>query len=184
MSPHQPQFMETKETKLQDQEAVQKLKDLAEDVHVCMFTTMDENGGLSSRPMFTSSVDEEGNVWFFTNEFSEKINEVSKDNIVHLIYAHPAKNIYLDVEGTCSLVIDRKKMDELWNPELKKWFPDGLEDPKICLVKVVTEKAYFWYHTSSKMGLLFQMIRSITKGDQYKENEKGKLDLAMQPEKS
>jgi general stress protein 26 len=184
MSPHQPQFMETKETKLQDQEAVQKLKDLAEDVHVCMFTTMDENGSLSSRPMFTSSVDEEGNVWFFTNEFSEKINEVSKDNIVHLIYAHPAKNIYLDVEGTCSLVIDRKKMDELWNPELKKWFPDGLEDPKICLVKVVTEKAYFWNHTSSKMGLLFQMIRSITKGDQYKENEKGKLDLAMQPEKS
>jgi len=28
------------------------------------------------------------------------------------------------------------------------------------------------------MGLLFQMIRSITKGDQYKETEKGKLDLA------
>jgi general stress protein 26 len=86
------------------------------------------------------------------------------------------------VKGTCSLVIDKKKMEELWDPALKNWFPQGLEDPKICLVKVATETAYFWNHASSKMGLLFQMIRSITKGDQYKETEKGKLDLANQQE--
>lgn len=173
--------MDTQETRLQDREAIEKLKELIEDVHICMFTTMDENNELSSRPMFTTSVDEEGNVWFFTNEFSEKINEVSKDNIVHLIYSHPAKNTYLDVKGTCSLVIDRKKMEELWDPELKKWFPEGLEDPKICLVKVVTEKAHFWSHSSSRMRLLFHMIRSMTKGDKYKEDEKGKLDLAPTP---
>lgn len=101
--------MNTEEIKLQDHEAIKKFRDLVNDVNICMFTTMDENYGLSSRPMFTSKVDEEGNVWFFTNEFSEKINEVSKDNLVHLIYSHPVKNIYVDVKGTCSLVIDRKK---------------------------------------------------------------------------
>lgn len=170
--------MNTDEIKLQDQEAIQKFRGLVNDVNICMFTTLDENYGLSSRPMFTSKIDDEGNVWFFTNEFSEKINEVSKDNLVHLIYSHPVKNIYVDVKGTCSLIIDKKKMGELWTPALKNWFPEGLEDPKICLVKVSTERAYFWNHSSSKMGLLFSMIRSITKGDHYKENEKGKLDLA------
>lgn len=176
--------MNTEEIKLQDQEAIEKFRDLVKDVNVCMFTTVDENNDLSSRPMFTSSVDEDGNVWFFTNEFSEKINEVSKDNLVHLIYSHPAKNIYVDVKGTCSLIIDRKKMEELWDPALKTWFPEELEDSKICLVKVATEQASFWNQSTSKMGLLFQMIRSITKGDQYKETEKGKLDLAStQPEK-
>jgi general stress protein 26 len=170
--------MNTEETKLQDREAIEKFRDLVKDVTICMFTTLDENGNLSSRPMFTSSIDDEGNVWFFTNEFSEKINEVSKDNLVHLIYSHPVKNIYLDVKGTCSLIIDKKKMEELWDSTLKNWFPEGLEDPKICLVKVATEEAHFWNHSSSKMGLLFQMIRSIAKGDQYKETEKGKLDLA------
>jgi len=88
------------------------------------------------------------------------------------------KNIYADVKGICSVIIDKKKMEELWDPVLKNWFPQGLQDPKMCLVKVATETAYFWNHSSSKMGLLFQMIRSITKGDQYKETEKGKLDLA------
>lgn len=174
--------MNIEETNLQDREAIEKFRDLVKDVTVCMFTTLDEKQDLSSRPMFTSNIDNEGNVWFFTNEFSEKINEVSKDNLVHLIYSHPVKNIYVDVKGSCSLLIDKKKMEELWDPELKQWFPQGLEDPKICLVKVATETAHFWNHSSSKMGLLFQMIRSITKGDQYKETEKGKLDLATQQE--
>jgi len=170
--------MKTEETTLQDLGAIEKFRDLVKDVNICMFTTLDENNDLASRPMFTSSVDDEGNVWFFTNEFSEKINEVSKDNLVHLIYSHPVKNIYVDVKGTCSVIIDKKKMEELWDPALKNWFPQGLEDPKICLVKVATEKAHFWNHSSSKMGLFFQMIRSLTKGDQYKETETGKLDLA------
>jgi general stress protein 26 len=176
--------MSAPETKLQDQEAIEKFQDLVKDVHVCMFTTLDEADNLTSRPMITTSVDDEANVWFFTNEFSEKINEVSKDNIVHLIYSHPVKNIYVDVKGSCSLVIDRKKMEELWDPELKNWFPEGIEDPRICLVKVATESAHFWNHSSSKMGLLFQMIKSIAKGEQYKETEKGELDLAaMRQEK-
>lgn len=174
--------MNIEETKLQDREAIEKFRELVNDVTICMFTTLDENHELTSRPMFTSSVDDEGNVWFFTNEFSEKINEVSKDNLVHLIYSHPVKNIYVDVKGTCSLIIDKKKMEELWDPTLKNWFSEGLEDSKICLVKVATETAHFWNHSASKMGLLFQMIRSITKGDQYKETEKGKLDLATQKE--
>jgi general stress protein 26 len=176
--------MSTSETKLQDQEAIRKFKDLVADVNICMFTTLDADLHMSSRPMFTSAVDDDGNVWFFTNEFSEKISELSKDNIVHLIYAHPGKNIYVDVEGSCSLVIDRKKMDELWDPALKQWFPDGLEDTKMCLVKVSTEKAHFWNNSTSKMGLFFQMIASIAKGDQYKETEKGKLDLAPTPPES
>ena len=176
--------MQTQETKLQQEEAISKLKDLVSDVNICMFTTMDENNEVRSRPMFTASVDEEGNIWFFTNEFSEKVNEVSKDNIVHLIYSHPGKNIYVDVKGSCSMIIDRKKMDELWNAAAKKWFPEGLDDPKICLIKVATEDAYYWNHSRSKMGLFFQMIRSIAKGDRYTEKEKGKLKLEpTQPEK-
>jgi general stress protein 26 len=172
--------MDTQETRLKDQEAIKKLKELVDEVSICMFTTLDDEANLSSRPMFTSSIDEEGNLWFFTNEFSEKISDLSKDNMVHLIYSHPVRNIYVDVKGVCSVIIDQTKMKELWDTKLETWFPAGLDDPKLCLIKVSTETALFWNHSSSKMGLLFQMIRSITKGDKYKENERGKLDLTPQ----
>lgn len=172
--------MDTQETRLKDQDAIKKLKELVDEVSICMFTTVDDVHNLSSRPMYTSSVDDEGNLWFFTNEFSEKISELSKDNLVHLIYSHPVKNVYVDVKGTCSVIIDKTKMEELWDSKLQSWFPEGLDDARLCLVKVTTETALFWNHSSSKMGLLFHMIRSITKGDKYKESERGKLDLTPQ----
>ena len=101
--------MDTIEKKYEDQEAIEKFRGLAEEVNICMFTTVDNDGNIMSRPMWTANIDEEGNAWFFTNEFSEKIHEVSKDNMVNLIYAHPVKNVYVNVKGTCKLIIDPKK---------------------------------------------------------------------------
>jgi general stress protein 26 len=164
-------------TKLQDQEAVQKFRDLADQVNICMFTTTDNSHNIMSRPMWTADIDDEGNAWFFTNEFSEKIHEVSKDNVVNLIYAHPGKNIYVNVKGTCTVIIDRKKMDELWKPSMEKWFPGGLNDARVCLVKVSTENAEYWNTSDSKMSMFFQMIKAIAKGEKYKEEEIGKLNL-------
>ena len=169
--------MEHTEKKLQEQEAIQKFKNLVKEVSICMFTTLDDQGEVSSRPMATVKVDDEGNAWFFTNEFSEKIQEVSKDNVVHLIYSHPGKNVYVNVKGICSVIIDRKKMEELWTPAMKAWFQQELNDSKICLLKVHTEEAHYWNDTSSKMNVFFRKLASIAKGDKYKEGERGKLEL-------
>ena len=176
--------METATTKsLSEKEAIAKFQALVNEVSICMFTTIDDEHRIMSRPMLTVNIDDDGNAWFFTNEYSEKINETSKDNTVNLIYSHPTKNIYIHVTGSCRVIIDRKKMEELWNSHMKSWFPDGLDDPKICLLKVTTENAYFWNNESSKMNHFLSMISSIATGDQYKETEKGKLDLAAkQPE--
>jgi len=159
------------------EEAVKKFKELVKDVSVCMFTTMDDHNNLYSRPMSTVNIDNEGNAWFFTNEFSETIQEVSKDNNVHLIYAHPAKNVYVTVKGSCTVILNRKKIDELWTPLLKAWFPNGKEDPKLCLVKVVTEEASYWNSNSGSMGVYFKMLKAIANREKYQEKDVGKLKL-------
>lgn len=159
------------------EEAVKKFKELVRDVSICMFTTIDDHSNLFSRPMSTLQIDDEGNAWFFTNEFSETIQEVSRDNSVHLIYAHPGKNVYVTVKGTCSVILDRKKMDELWNPLLKAWFPQGIEDPKLCLVKVVTDEASYWNSNSGSMGVYFKMLKAIANREKYVEKDVGKLKL-------
>ena len=165
------------EPTLQSTEAITKFKQLIEDVNICMFTTKDDHGDLFSRPMATVSIDEEGNAWFFTNEFSEKIQDVSSDNTVYLIYSHPGKNVYVTVKGTCTVILDKKKIQELWNPILKAWFPAGTDDPKLCLVKVVTEDAHYWNSNSNKMIVYFKMLKAIANREQYKLGETGKLSL-------
>ncbi|HUR11913.1 MAG TPA: pyridoxamine 5'-phosphate oxidase family protein [Flavitalea sp.] len=165
------------EQTLHSTEAIEKFRQLIEDVNVCMFTTQDDSHQIFSRPMSTVEVDDDGNAWFFTNEFSEKINELSKDNSVYLIYSHPGKNVYVTVKGTCSIILDKKKIEELWNPLLKAWFPAGTDDPKLCLVKVVTEDAHYWNSNSSKMIVYFKMLKAIANREQYKQGETGKLTL-------
>jgi general stress protein 26 len=128
--------------------------------------------------MSTVKIDDEGNAWFFTNEYSEKIQEVSGDNSVTLIYAHPGKNVYVSVRGSCTIIVNRKQIQELWNPLLKAWFPLGVDDPKLCLIKVTTEDAYFWNSHSSKMVVYFKMLKAIANKERYEEQDSGKLKLS------
>jgi general stress protein 26 len=158
-------------------EAIPKFRELAGEVNVCMFTTIDDHNNIFSRPMSTVKIDDEGNAWFFTNEFSEKIQEVSRDNRVYLIYAHPGQNIYVTVKGTCAVVLDKQKIGELWNPLMKAWFPRGTDDPKLCLVKVTTEEADYWNSNSGKMGVYFKMLKAIANREKYTEGDVGKLKL-------
>jgi general stress protein 26 len=159
------------------EEAVKKFRDLVRDVNICMFTTIDDQNHLFSRPLTTAKIDEEGNAWFFTNEFSETLHDVSRDNAVYLIYAHPGKNVYVTVKGTCSVVLDKQKIKELWNPILKAWFPGGKEDPKLCLLKVVTEEASYWNSNAGSMGVYFRMLKAIANREKYSEGDVGKLKL-------
>lgn len=162
---------------LSSEDAVKKFKDLVESVNVCMFTTIDDCNNIFSRPMSTVKIDDEGNAWFFTNEYSEKIQEVSRDNSVTLIYAHPGKNVYVSVKGSCTLIVNRKQIQELWNPLLKAWFPLGMDDPKLCLIKVTTEDAHYWNSNSSKMVVYFKMLKAIANKERYEEQDAGKLKL-------
>ena len=72
---------------LNDEESLKKLNKLVNNVKICMFATVNQDYSLDSRPMQTIQVDAEGNIWFFTNEYSDKVGDISKDNTVYLIYS-------------------------------------------------------------------------------------------------
>lgn len=81
-----------------------------------------------------------------------------------------------------AVIIDRQKMEALWEPELKQRFPEGLDDPHPCLLKVITEEAYFWNSSTGKVGQLLFQLRSIARGDKFWANKKGKLQLDTKPQ--
>src|SRR4051812_27111440 len=63
------------EQDLQNEEARKKLKELAEDVRICMFASTDSNDDKYGRPMSTIQVDDDGSIWFFTKEDNKITNE-------------------------------------------------------------------------------------------------------------
>ena len=127
--------------------------------------------------MATVEVDKDGNAWFFSNEYSGKVGQISENNELNLIYAHPGKSTYLNIFGIGSIVIDREKMKQLWTPMVQSWFPDGIDDPHLCLLRVDTKQAWYWDNTSSKMVIFFNALTAVIRGKKYEEGEHGELNI-------
>lgn len=143
-----------------------RLRELIEKIELAMMVTT-HGDELRSRPMTTSQMDEEGNLWFFTNEFTAKTTEIQQDQQVNLSYADKSSNSYVSISGTASMVRDQAKVNELWNPILKAWFPKGKDDPDMTLIKVVPHSSEFWDSSASKMVQLFKISKAIIKGETY-----------------
>lgn len=157
-------------------EAIKKIQELTEGIDFCMLTTND-GGALRSRPMSTQDTDFDGDIWFFTSEDTHKIEEIEKDNRVVIAYSKPDDNIFVSVSGRASISKDKAKMKELWSPVLKAWFPEGLDDPKLCLLKVEAEQAEYWEGSSSTLVQLFGMVKAIATGQEADYGENKKLQL-------
>ena len=140
------------------------LKELAEKVRTCMFNTITEDGEFHSRPMATTKIEEDGSIWFFTNEYSPKSKEISKDNAVLLVYSDPSKNTYLTIKGEAALVNDKVRKEAYFSPFIKAWFPDGIDDPRLILIKVVPHVAEYWDSSSSKLVVLFSTLKALVTG--------------------
>ena len=130
-----------------------------------MFNTINVEGDFNSRPMATTKIEEDGSIWFFTNEYSPKSKEISKDKQVNLCYSDPSSNTYVYVNGTAELVDDKVRKEAYFNPFVKAWFPDGVEDPKLILIKVTPAVAEYWDSSSSKMVNVFKMLKAVVTGD-------------------
>ncbi len=157
-------------------ESIEKLRELMEGIDFCMLTTID-SGHLRSRPMSTQQVEFSGDLWFFTSDKTHKVDEIRADPRVAVAYAKPEDNVFVSVSGTADVSYDRAKMEELWSPILKAWFPEGLDDPTLCLLKISVDQAEYWDSPSSTLVQLFGFAKAIATGKPLDGGENKKLDL-------
>ena len=124
--------------------------------------------------MSTQEFEFDGDLWFFTSDKTHKAAEIKADNRVNVAYSKPDDNTYVSVSGRGEIVKNKAKIEELWSPILKAWFPDGLDDPSLCLLKVAVEQAEYWDAPSSKLVQLFGFVKALATGQEadYGENEK------------
>lgn len=147
------------------QESLEKIKKLVEDIKLAMLVTENKKeGSLRSRPMYTSKMEEDHTIYFFTTNDSDKIDDIQADRAVNLSYASKDNRNFLSISGTAQMVDDRQKMEELWQPYMKGWYPDGLETPELTLLKVVPDSAEYWIASPSELVRTFKMTKAILTG--------------------
>jgi general stress protein 26 len=121
----------------------EKIGEIIGSIRVGMLTTMEASGELRSRPMLCADCDFDS-LWFLAKESKPLIAEAIGNRVVNVAFASPEKDRYASVTGLAQLVEDEKLMQKLWRPELKSWFPKGLQEPDLILLRVDIHHAEAW----------------------------------------
>jgi general stress protein 26 len=157
---------------------IRKVAELIKGIKFAMMTTVSDDGRLYSRPMTTQDTDFAGDVWFFTADDSEKVRDLHNTPQVNLAYAKSDSSAYVSMSGRAELVRDRAKIEELWNPLYKAYFPDGLDDPKLALIHVTAQSAEYWDSPSSPVVRLLGMAKAALTGSRDQQGENATVDLS------
>ena len=149
----------------QENPDLQAVADLVNEIKFAMLTTEEPDGTLRSRPMSTMQMEANGDLWFFTSQSSPKIGEAEQHRQVNLSYARIDKQDYVSISGLSEVVRDKAKMAQLWTPWIKPWFPDGLDDPDLVLLRVRITEAEYWDAPGSTVKRLYGLAKGIVTGD-------------------
>ncbi len=136
-------------------DAVAKIKDIA-DGQIGMLCTFTADNAMDTRPMGTLQVAADGTLYFFSQKDSHENQQILANPAVQLIYANPSKNEYMSLDATASISHDQPKIDELWMPLCKAWFPEGKDDPRITLITVTVNGGRYW---DTKHGKMISMAK-------------------------
>jgi general stress protein 26 len=157
-------------------EALEKIKTLAEKAGTCFFCTKIVTGeSFTTRPMSPEKIDDNGDFWFLSSDDSHKNEDIQKDPAVQMLFQGSAYTDFMTLYGKASISKDKKKIGELWDPIMKTWFTEGVDDPRITVIKVSPNDGYYW---DTKHGMAVGFVKRIIgaiKGETIDDSIEGTL---------
>ncbi|HEX6182151.1 MAG TPA: pyridoxamine 5'-phosphate oxidase family protein [Chitinophagaceae bacterium] len=142
---------------LQGSEAIRKIKELTDKASTCFFCTNIRMGKpFATRPMSVQQFDKEGNFWFLSANDSHKNDEIAAEPTVQLLFQGSDYTDFLHIYGKATISENKQKIRELWQPILKVWFTEGIDDPRISVIKVEPLEGYYW---DTKNNMVIGMIK-------------------------
>ncbi len=164
-------------SKLAEADDLKKLWSLISSVKVAMLTSED-GPHLRARPMVAAQSEFDGALFFFTRVSSHKVTEVGQHDRVCVSYAEPDKQNYVSLSGTAHVVQDPALVKAHWSEAMRTWFPKGVSDPEIAILKVDVDQAEYWDAPSSTMVYLYGYVKAVTTGQSPHPGENEKLHVA------
>ena len=118
-----------------------------------------------------------GSLFFFSDDRSRKIEEIGRHPRVSLVLQSDDAGRYLHFTGHAAVVEDRTRMRELYTPRQRTWFPDGLDDPHLALIRVDVDRAEFWDSPGGMLQVLAAFTKAVVTGRPGQSGDQGTLEL-------
>jgi len=158
-------------------DSLEKLEKLINGIEVAMLTTRLGDGRLLSRPLRVQQLDHEGALWFITDRDSHKAEEIRLQPQVNVSFASHAHNTYVSIAGRASVIFDKAKLLELWSPAMTVFYPRGMDDPELCLLRVQVESAEYWDGPGGYVGQALYLAMTALSRDPGVLSKNERMDL-------
>jgi general stress protein 26 len=159
-------------------DAIKKIQALVKQAQSCFFctavTTSDSHG---ARPMSVQQVDDDGTLWFLSADDSHKNQEIAINPLVKLYFQGSPHSDFLQLEGHAVISRDHAKIRELWNPIIKTWFTEGIDDPRITVIQVKPTRGYYWDTKHGKAVAMVKMAIGALTGKTLDDSIEGTLKV-------
>jgi len=161
---------------LRGSDAVKQAKELIDKTQTCFFCTEESVVGSSgARPMSVQEVDDAGQLWFLSADDSHKNQELEGDPNVTLYFQGSAHADFLTLHGKASISRDKEKIKQLWEPVVKTWFTEGVDDPRITVIRVTPSEGYYWTTKHGKAVAGVKMLVGAAIGKTLDDSIEGRL---------
>lgn len=159
-------------------EALEKVRELLKSFQIAMMLTVSAEA-VSARPLgVVGGADPfDGTLWFITDNRSGKVRAIESGAQTSLIFQNEQDGAFLHLTGRASVVIDSARLAELYTPVQQTWFPDGLDDPNMTLIRFDADKGNYWDKHDSMLRLLGGFTKSALTGAPGKSGNAGVANL-------
>jgi general stress protein 26 len=158
-------------------DSLEKLGKLIDGLEIAMLTTRIGDGRLLSRPLRVQEFDEDGALWFITDRNSHKAEEIRLQPQVNASLASAERNTYISIAGRAAVVFDKARLVQLWSPAMAVFYPRGVDDPDLCLLRVQVESAEYWDGPGGFVGQALYLAMTALTRDPSVLSENARMDL-------
>lgn len=148
---------------------------------VLMTPSAMQSGGLNGRPMHVASLEDDNDLWFFTRADSDKVREAMESDDAYVVAQDSTRQVVM--RGRVFVSKDRDKLQQLWSPAVQVFFPDGQDDPDLCLLAFVPSEAEYWDLSGTKsLRYALDVAYAYVKGEAppARDEQHGKVRLDPQ----
>ena len=120
--------------------------------------------GMLARPMRGMVESHANAIWFFSDRDTEAAAQAKDDGKCCLTFADVRGQTFVSVSGELSLVSDRAEISRLWNEGASVYFPGGVDDQSMVLLRFTPESASYWDSPANPVVLAIKFLQAKATG--------------------
>jgi general stress protein 26 len=172
------EMADTSRGELSGASARNKIRELLPQFKSAMLITAGD-AGVHTRPMglLGQAGDFHGTLWFITDDRSRKVADLAASAHAAVAFQNDDAGVYLHLDGRAAQSHDRARLAQVYTPIQRTWFPAGLDDPHMTLIRFEVDRGEFWDARAGTLGVLVAFAKAVGTGTPGDAGDSGHLKL-------